>query len=100
MHMSAFGAQDSPGPEIVILVAWQVVNVRGAEPSPGRDTAVAAVVEVQRGGTARQILVELAETAQVAGHMLNARAAVREFLDHEDPPSHLIVTTHGVSIVA
>jgi hypothetical protein len=78
-------------------MAWRVVGVRSAESSPDRQTVTAAVVDVARAGEQREIIVELARTAAAAGKGLNAREAVRPFLQREEPPKRLIVTTHGVS---
>jgi hypothetical protein len=78
-------------------MAWKVVGVRAAESSPERDAVAAAVVEVERAGEQREISVELASTAAAAGKSLNARDVVRHFLEREEPPKRLIVTTHGVS---
>jgi hypothetical protein len=78
-------------------MAWKVVGVRAAESSPERDAVAAAVVDVEHAGEQREITVELASTAAAAGKGLNAREAVRPFLQREEPPQRLIVTAHGVS---
>jgi hypothetical protein len=78
---------------------WRITKAEGTESSPGRDTVAAAVVSVEHEGTERRIVVELSGTAANAGKTLNARDAVRSFLQNDEPPKRLIVTTHGVSAV-
>ena len=78
-------------------MAWKVVTVRDAQSTPGRDTVSAAVVQVERGSEERSILVELARTAATVGKTLDAREAVSEYLDDDDPPQLLTVTSNGVS---
>jgi hypothetical protein len=80
-------------------MAWRVVNVRSTESSPDRDTVSAALVEIERGSDTRRIVVELAGTADAVGKTLNAREAVKGYLDDDEPPRRLIITTYGVSPV-
>jgi N-methylhydantoinase B/oxoprolinase/acetone carboxylase alpha subunit len=77
-------------------MAWRVVDVHGADTSADRDTVEAALVSIERDGEERRIYVEFAGTAKAAGRSFNARTAVHDYLDDEDPPKHLIVTTTGV----
>ena len=79
--------------------AWlgRSFGVRETESSPDRDTVSAAVVDLERDGQERRIVIELAGTADSVGQTLNARDAVSAFLNEDEPPKRLIITTHGVS---
>ncbi len=80
-------------------MTWENHGVRDAESSPDRDTVAAAVVDIERNGEQRRIVVELAGTAKAAGQSLNARQAVKDYLDDDEPPKRIIVTTYGTSPV-
>jgi hypothetical protein len=77
-------------------VTWRIAHVERANASPDRDTTDAALVHVKRGSQTRQITVELAAAAVTSGQSLDARKAVREYLDDDEPPLHLIVSSDGV----
>ena len=51
---------------------------------------------MKQGDDERRITVELSGSAARSGHAFNPRDAVGGYLDDEDPPRHLIVTTDGV----
>jgi hypothetical protein len=74
---------------------WRVVRVEGR--GIGSNTAAAGVVEIERGAEHRRIIVELSGSAEVSGHGLNARQAVHGYLNGDEPPQRLIITTNGVS---
>jgi hypothetical protein len=76
-------------------MAWDVANIRDAETSPDRDTVAAAFVMVTRGDEERNDYVEFAGTAAAAGRSFDPRSAVRDYLEDDEPPRHLIVTTTG-----
>jgi hypothetical protein len=80
-----------------ITMPWTVVGIGETESSSDRATASAAVVQVERDDEERRIVVELLDSADAAGKPLNAQEAVRNFLENDEPPKRLVVTTHGVS---
>jgi hypothetical protein len=103
-HHAGRAQPDFPGPKTararrcalhLAPMGWRVINVRSSDPTPGADTAAAAVVTIQRGDDTRQIIVELADSAAASGQSLNARTAVSEYLDSDEPPKRIIVTTDG-----
>jgi hypothetical protein len=78
-------------------VTWSVKSVRAVEPTAGADAAVASIVTLGRGDEERPVLVELARTASAAGVGFDPRDAVSKFLDDDEPPERLVVTTDGVA---
>jgi len=80
-----------------ITMPWTVVGISETESSSDRATVSAAVVQVERDDEERRIVVELLDSADAAGKPLNAQEAVRNFLEDDEPPKRLVITTHGVS---
>lgn len=74
---------------------WKIDGVQKTETSPGRDTVDAALVTVTKDGDERRIVVELAGTAAATGKTLDAREAVRDWLNDDEPPKRIIVGTYG-----
>jgi hypothetical protein len=79
-------------------VTWRIVETHSVETSSDRDTVAAHLVTIERDDEQRRVMVELAGTAAVSGGTLDAPDAwvvVQEYLEDDDPPGHLIVTSTG-----
>jgi hypothetical protein len=80
-------------------MTWRVIETHSVGTSPDRDTVAAYLVTIERDGEQRRVMVELAGTAAIAGRTLDAPVAwdaVRDYLEDDDPPTHLIVTSAGI----
>ena len=76
---------------------WTVGHTRRIDPGQDGEISHAAVVQIENGIEVRRVIVELTRSAADDGYRFDPAAAVQGFLDLEDPPGRLVVSTAGVS---
>jgi len=89
------------------MTTWRITKgPRTYEPGEGRDCDVGWAYDLERDGETRTMRVERSRTAAAAGSRdetarravsSRGRSAIEPYLDGDDPPTLLIVSTHGVS---
>ena len=61
-----------------------------------RDVVDSTLVWVRRGEKVRRITLELKREARISGRELHPMVDVTPFLDRDEPPLHLFMTSAGV----
>jgi len=86
---------------------WRIVSTRAFDPRPA-DSRGGWAFDIERHGEKRTVTVELSGTAAASAGPLRSdeaeharrtsgRSAVAGYLDAEDPPECLVISTHGVN---
>jgi integrase len=78
-------------------MAWEITNVESVDTDPDRDTVEAVLVHLERDGATARSTLEYAGTAQAAGVVFDPREAIRPYLDDDEVPRQLIVTSEGIA---